>query len=136
MSQLTRTSTYRMWIDMWRRCEAGHRPNYRLYGARGIKVCDRWRKFENFLADMGEKPEGLTIERIDNDGNYEPGNCRWATAKDQANNRRRGHRKLTVSDVIEIRQRLLPQRQLAAKFGIAHGTVANIQAGRIWKDRA
>lgn len=82
---------YRSWKAMLERCRNPSAPNFRLYGGRGIRVCDRWlgdEGFSNFLADMGERGKGLTLDRIDVDGDYNPENCRWADAKAQSSNRR------------------------------------------------
>lgn len=103
---LSRTRTYRIWLGMLRRCQPGGRKPH-LYYDKGIRVCDRWQDFPAFVEDMGLSPAGLTIDRVDGNLGYQPGNCRWTTRKVQANNMSSnrivvlGGRKLTLSQAAE-----------------------------------
>jgi hypothetical protein len=81
--------TYGSWRAMVQRCTNQNNNRYPMYGGRGIAVCERWRTFANFLEDMGERPAGHTVDRINNDGDYSPENCKWATASEQMKNRKR-----------------------------------------------
>lgn len=86
---MTKTKTFKSWESMKQRCNNPNSPDYHRYGGRGVHVCSRWNdSFENFHADMGVRPEGKTLDRIDNSKGYEPNNCRWATATEQQENRR------------------------------------------------
>jgi len=85
------TREYRAWHDMRVRCTNKKQPFYYRYGGRGITFCKRWQKYTNFLEDMGRCPKGMTLERINNDGNYEPGNCKWATQTEQTKNTTQNH---------------------------------------------
>lgn len=84
-----RSRTYNSWRAMIQRCTQVNHEQYSNYGGRGIVVCEAWKDFKNFLADMGERPYRKTLDRIDPNGNYEPANCKWSTAKQQARNKRK-----------------------------------------------
>ena len=113
---LYNTRVYRIWQSMKNRCFLQNHPTYKDYGARGITVCERWLKFENFFADMGHPPEDHSIERLDNDGNYEPGNCVWATRAIQARNRRSNH-------IIEVNGLSLTIVDWAARIGASPSAI-------------
>lgn len=107
------TLTYIAWCGIKQRCENPKSQQYPNYGGRGITICARWRNsFENFLADMGEKPNGLQIDRIDCNGGYEPGNCRWVTANEQQRNKRNNH-------IVEWNGERLPVTAWAERLGVA-----------------
>lgn len=129
------TPTYRSWQAMLARCYKKHDGDYPNYGGRGIRVCDRWRHdFAAFLADMGERPPGTTIDRYpDNNGNYEPSNCRWATPKMQIQNRR--VTKLEAHEPAQIRWLVsegYSKSSVARFFGIAVSGVCKIINGDHW----
>ncbi len=119
-----RSPTYKSWTDMIQRSTNPNSPHWMNYGGRGIKVCDRWRSFETFLADMGDCPKGLEIDRWpDKNGNYEPGNCRWATTIQQGRNKRNNR-------VFTVRGLTACLSELCELFGVSYSrTIQRLDAG-------
>lgn len=128
--------TYRSWLSMRTRCNGVGRDNADRYVDRGVTICERWNDFANFLADMGERPEGTTLDRWPNHaGNYEPGNCRWATPREQARNTRRNKFTLeTATQAALMRLRGAHYRDIAATFGTSESATREIIKGRCWPD--
>lgn len=122
---------YDIWYGIKARCENPKHPGYVNYGAKGITLCDHWQTFENFYADMGDKPKGMSIDRRDSSKGYSPENCRWASITTQ--NRNKANNKLRFTDAMDIRYSDKPITELAAKFNIATPNIYAIQSGVTWK---
>jgi hypothetical protein len=118
------TAEFSVWQGMRRRCLNQNEPAYPRYGGRGIKICERWSDFANFYADMGPRPAGMELDRIDNNGPYSPENCRWATPTQQSNNRRSNR-------LIDHNGRTLTIMQWSRETGIDRRTITQ-RLGNGW----
>ncbi|PXF50561.1 MAG: hypothetical protein C4B57_11970 [Deltaproteobacteria bacterium] len=121
--------TYYSWKNMRQRCQNPNNPRFKDWGGRDIRVCNRWKDFSNFLADMGERPKDKTLDRIDNNGNYEPGNCRWTTLEGQIQNRRNQYLFVGINEqgtIIASNN----QREFARQHGVHQSAIANCLNGR------
>lgn len=131
------SATYNSWAAMLKRCRDTNCNRYERYGGRNITVCDRWLDFTNFLADMGERPIGTSLDRINNDGNYEPGNCQWSTPKKQSRNTRSNNnvifngKKMCLMELSEISGVDYSTLRYRIKVGWPVDLAASLPANRI-----
>jgi len=132
----SKSKIYRVWCTMKQRCYNHNYPDYKNYGAKGIKVCEEWLTFENFLEDIGDKPFNLvSLDRIDNNGDYEKSNIRWASYNTQAQNR--SSTKLNPEIVREIRSKTLSKIEkdnLCKLYNISKNTLHDVIKNRTWKN--
>lgn len=130
---LRRSLEYKAWAHAKQRCTNPNHIGWHLYGGRGIRMCDRWlNDFAAFYADMGPKPTpDHSLDRINGNGDYAPGNCRWASAKEQVRNSRAT--KLSPQAVEDILVSARPTRELAEHYGVTYQCVWNIRKGKSWK---
>lgn len=118
-TRLPETSEYRAWINMRQRCFNERHSSYKYYGGRGITICDRWKSFQNFISDMGMKPSSKhSIDRINNDGNYEPTNCRWATDLEQQNNSRQCRNIVYLGQQMTIMEAIRAAGSVPKKYAV------------------
>lgn len=135
-----RTPLHRLWLSIRNRCNNPETPDYPYYGGRGIKVCVAWDRFVQFAADVGPHPgRGLTLDRIDTDGDYAPGNVRWATREAQSRNR--NYCKLDKSKAAQIIEMYaggpknggMKQTDIAIIFGVSSGAISHVVRGKTWQ---
>lgn len=128
------TPTYRSWYSMIDRCLNPANPSWPHYGGKGVSVCERWLEIDNFVADMGIRPDGTSIDRLDNAKGYEPGNCRWASELDQQ--RHRGNVKCSVELASKVRQAKASgqtNKEIAAWAGLDPSGISRIVCGKTWR---
>lgn len=130
------TRVHNTWISMRQRCTNPKHSAFKHYGGRGITICKRWQKFENFYTDMGDPPDGLTLERKENNKGYNKKNCEWAPQKDQVRNKR--DTKLTLEKAVEIvrlrNMKIMTDVALGKRYDIGPDHVRKICKGRLWPE--